>query len=310
MEQKAGYCEFLELVCSRVSTALEEKSLDGQIRLGKIVKNNGVVLDTLDLKPGKVRASPVIQMQELYRNYTLGTGIESIVEQICETLEYYHGKEGLIDPDRILDYRLIRDHIWMKAVNWELNAEQLSDRPHLRRLDLALSFYIHLRTAEGSVCSCEVTRALADVWQVDAEVLYQKALENINRDWEILLQPIDDVLGISDLDIVCSSDKGESAGGQTVRVYILSNREAFSGAVLMFISDKIRKLAQQEEKDLFILPSSIHEVLVLADQLEMSASGLKEIVMSVNRNTVEAQEFLSDHVYRYIRSEDRIVIEV
>ena len=69
-------------------------------------------------------------------------------------------------------------------------------------------------------------------------------------------------------------------------------------------------ILKTEEKDLFILPSSIHEVLVLADQLEMSASGLKEIVMSVNRNTVEAQEFLSDHVYRYIRSEDRIVIEV
>lgn len=309
MEQQLGYRDFLELMCSRVNTALGERSMDGQFRLGKIVKNNGVILDTLDFSSDGIRTSPAIHLRELYRKYSKGVCIDSIAAQVCETLTDFDGKEHLIDPERFLDYERIRDHIWMKAVNWELNEKQLQSRPHLRKLDLALCFYIQMHMADGSACSCEVTQGLADLWQTSAEDLYQRALENITRDWEILFQPLDDILWPEDPDEGCCPGELAAPMDPAARIFILSSRENCAGAVLMFISDRIRQLAEIEQRDIFILPSSIHEVLLLADNHEMNAKSLKEIVMSVNRSTVDAQEVLSDHVYRYIRGEDRIVIE-
>ena len=50
---------------------------------------------------------------------------------------------------------------------------------------------------------------------------------------------------------------------------------------------------------IFILPSSVHELIAIADDGNVSPQMLKDIVRDINRTTLNEQEFLSDSVYRY-----------
>ena len=57
-----------------------------------------------------------------------------------------------------------------------------------------------------------------------------------------------------------------------------------------------------------MLPSSIHEVLLLPVMDEMSAWDLRQIVGMMNHQVVSDDELLSDHVYRYLYKSNKLII--
>lgn len=59
---------------------------------------------------------------------------------------------------------------------------------------------------------------------------------------------------------------------------------------------------------MIILPSSIHEVLLVVYEEELCMEELKEMVRHVNQTEVAKEEILSDNVYIYSRKTDKISI--
>ena len=88
---------------------------------------------------------------------------------------------------------------------------------------------------------------------------------------------------------------------------VLSNREGFHGAAAILYPGELKRAADQLQNDLVVLPSSIHEVLLLPDDPGQDYGMLTRLVQEINRNEVEQEEWLSDHPYRYLRKEDRLV---
>ena len=70
----------------------------------------------------------------------------------------------------------------------------------------------------------------------------------------------------------------------------------------------LEEIGQKTGSDFFILPSSIHEVLLLPDTGREDSKGLKKVISEVNRTQVAPEEVLSDTLYRYDREEKRVVI--
>ena len=56
------------------------------------------------------------------------------------------------------------------------------------------------------------------------------------------------------------------------------------------------------EKDLIILPSSIHEVLLLPDDGDISYAEMSRLVTHINRSEVPKEDRLSNQVYLYSRN--------
>lgn len=94
----------------------------------------------------------------------------------------------------------------------------------------------------------------------------------------------------------------------TMPLYVLTNEIRLNGASVLFYTDCLKRFASDIGRDFFVLPSSIHEVLLLPVMDEMSAWDLRQIVGTMNHQVVSDEEVLSDHVYRYLHKCNKLII--
>ena len=76
----------------------------------------------------------------------------------------------------------------------------------------------------------------------------------------------------------------------------------------MFYSSKIKALADKLDSDLYILPSSIHELILIPVLENEEVETLRKMVNQVNEESVENIDYLSDNVYRFNRNTEEICI--
>ena len=90
-------------------------------------------------------------------------------------------------------------------------------------------------------------------------------------------------------------------GNTPVPLLVLTNESKYCGAACMLYEGLLRNLSDEIRSDLFIIPSSIHEVLLLPDEGEFSEEELSALVCEINAHFINPSEILSDHVYRFKR---------
>jgi hypothetical protein len=89
-------------------------------------------------------------------------------------------------------------------------------------------------------------------------------------------------------------------------MYVISNRDKINGAACILYKDVLKDFAQTIESDLYILPSSIHETIVVPKTPATNPQDLSQIVKETNDNHVEREEILSYSVYEYKRKENNL----
>ena len=81
-------------------------------------------------------------------------------------------------------------------------------------------------------------------------------------------------------------------------MWIIGNERGINGAASMLYEDKLQKLANDMESDLYILPSSIHEVIAVSANMG-EPEELAKLVEEINMSQVALEERLSNQVYHY-----------
>ena len=85
-----------------------------------------------------------------------------------------------------------------------------------------------------------------------------------------------------------------------VTTYILTNQKEVDGAFYLMSQELVGAIAEMLEDDLYILPSSVNEVLLVrASEVREGVDGLKAMVRDVNETIVAEKEILSYSVYHY-----------
>ena len=87
-------------------------------------------------------------------------------------------------------------------------------------------------------------------------------------------------------------------------MYVLSNSSKVFGAASILYPDVLKNFAEKLDRDLYILPSSVHEVILLPKRSETEWETLQEMVKEVNATQLEEVEILSDSVYSYTKKDD------
>jgi len=193
-------------------------------------------------------------------------------------------------PEPFSDYCRVKEHLRLRLINYENNTGLLRDVPYIRWNDLAVIFCYE--TEEDSVMIQSLHLSL---WKKKAETLYGDAMENMKNKMPGELFSLKDLLmGMAVPDV-----------SKEPPMYVLTNRKGQYGAAAMLYSGKMRKLADAMDSDLIILPSSIHEVLLIADH-EWMRPRWKAVVGEVNRSFVDPGEVLSDNIYHYSREKDAV----
>lgn len=277
---------------------LQERMGDAyEIKVIRVTKNNDVELTGIAITRQEDSIFPTIYLEGLYEEFKEGARLSALVEKIINC----HEEQSMaleLDMDFFRDYNRVKDRIFYKLVSFEKNKKFLRDAPHLRWNDLAVVFYYAMEkeVMEGGYIA--INRQHMLMWKQNAESLYRLAGRNTKREMPELLISMREL--VMELTGVWIRDE------DTVPMYVLTNQEKRFGAAAMLYSERIGELAGQLESDLLILPSSIHEVLLVPDNCDRKYDFYRQMVDEVNRTHVEPEEVLSYGLYRYCRKNSEI----
>lgn len=284
------YLEFVETMRDWVEDALP----DQKVTIREVLKNNGIRLQGLTITDQICAASPTIYLERFYESYLDKEGIDEIGEKILEVYEENRIKEE-ISLDFINDYELVRENLYFKAVNREQNRDLLSEVPYKEFLDLALVPYILIGATPMGSATAVVRRNMLNLWGISEESLLRDTNLNMVRNARYSLTRIEDI--ISDM---LPKDENIRHSDET-QMYVLLNPGKNFAAALMSMEHVMEKIADELNSDLIVLPSSVHEVIILPAHGMTDLTKLNEMVKSVNETTVSMEEVLSDHAYLYQR---------
>ena len=282
--------------------------------MNQVTKNNSVILEGLTIMECDRNIYPTIYLNEYYETYKKGDSIDTVVYQILQI--YYRSKiDAKVDMDFFANYGEVKKRIVYKLVHFEKNQALLSDVPFFPYLDLAIVFYCLLQNSPFGNASIVIHNSHCKMWDITAEELYFAAKENTKELLPVELKNMEDVIRELLQETEESNSKIlELEGGQEELVpsiensarenqlYVLSNLEHCNGAASILYDDVLKNFADQLQSDLYILPSSIHEVILLPVNSNDNPEKLTKMVQEVNEAEVEREDILSDHVYYYRRN--------
>ncbi len=277
-----------------------------QISVQKIHRNNGEIVDGLVILEDGVNIGPTIYLDHYYRKYRSGSGFSSIFAQIMHS--YENNKTGRrIDVGFFTEFERIRSRIVIKLINREKNMEQLNENlPHIPFLDLEIVFYCRFPVdPDIGNATIMINNAHMSMWGTTVEELFPIAMENSLRLLPPQIASINKVL--HDLLDVPEDLPGPDNEDPMFSMYVLSNEDNMFGAACIAYEGLIRSYSDRFQSDLYILPSSIHEVILIPCSGEKRLDDLSKMVVDVNETQVAPEDVLSDHAYYYSRERDEIL---
>lgn len=279
----------------KVQTAAQRELGDGaQVSLREIIKNNGIVLQGLVISGEGQNICPTIYLESFLQAYEAGTPLAAIVEKVLEIYRKDTPKEG-VDMDFFRDFDRVKDRICYRLINREKNAELLRKVPHREFLDLAVCFHYAYRGEELGEGSILIYNTHLEAWNVAAEQLFSLAEENTRRLFAWECRSMEDALS----ELSGELGKEEARQAESARMGILSNRSRLYGAACVLYPGLLEELAEENGGDFYILPSSVHEVILLDAGAEQDCGFLRDMIRDVNDTQVEPEEVLSYSLYYY-----------
>lgn len=274
----------------------------------EIEKNNQVKkLAILAAEHGK-RNSVVVYMEDYYEEYINGVAIEQIIYSIGAFIQSNHIE---INVEEIPDYEKIKDKLFFRLINYKKNKASLRNVPHIKYLDLSIIFCLSFK-GDGYM-TVTINNKLMEIWEKSIEELYEQAKKNTQSLFGMLFKTMNEVL----IELAKEKLKDEQEIDKVNKLlaeeefnilHVLTNKIGINGAAVILYDNVLKMIAEELESDLIIIPSSIHEVLILAFREDLSMSELKEMVHNVNKSEVPIVDILSDNVYRYSREDDKVYI--
>ena len=296
------YKEFVEYIKMNAGNIAGEGD---NITINHVIKNNGCEMDGLVIMEKGKDIAPTIYLDSFYELYTNGENIKNIIRQI-EVIYEQNKNNVTFDVNILKHFDTIKDKIVYKVVNYRSNEKLLEQVPHKRILDLAVVFYCLLDNEYGRSATALIYNNNLKNWNVTIDDVYKAALKNTP---DLLHSKISSMAALFEK---C----GVNVDGEEVDLkdyvpsdmYVLTNESKLNGAACILYENVLYDFAQKLGADLYILPSSVHEVILLPKLSVFEKDELVNMVKEVNTEGVAADEVLSDHVYEYNRTERLITM--
>ncbi|MBQ9332949.1 MAG: hypothetical protein IJS12_01285 [Lachnospiraceae bacterium] len=302
-----SYIEF----CNKVEKAVSEIYGDeAGVYVTDVTKNNGLVLKGLVITKKDSRISPTIYLEQFYGMYEEGITFGEVITRIIKCDRAY--SSTTFNADCFTDFDKVKDRIVYKIVNLDMNRELLKSTPYVPWNDLAIVFCFLVDGGGDGYATILVRNEHVAMWHTDAEELYKLASRNTPSLMIDEIDSMDNIIG--EMLMHRFHDSGDAyAELQDMGnpcLYVLSNERRIFGATSMLYSEHIRELADSFDSDLFILPSSIHEVIILPDIFDCDTDYMRNMVREINETQVDVEDRLSNNIYRFERDTNEIRLVV
>ncbi len=294
-----------------------------------VLKNNGIRFTGIVILKEKQNCVPNIYLNGYYEQYKSGRCLCDIV---CEIVRYYeeHKIERHVDMDCFSNFEFVKETLCFRIINYKKNKDLLQQIPYIPYLDLAIVFYCIVNNECIGNGNILVRNEHLKKWNVDVKEIQKFAFKNTPEMLTGKIVPMEDVIcelmkkkmileiessieeqvashvSITDdmIDPIIREMMGkiytEAKGPQ---MYVAGNESKNFGAAVILYDSFLADFAKKIQSDFYILPSSIHEViLVPVGNEENEAARLKDMVYEVNHSELSEEEILSDSIYIFRRS--------
>lgn len=301
-----NYEEFKERIKDDIKDYMDEKYKDCEVVIRKVNKTNREVdgLNMLDI-PGLKNATPTLYVNDLYEKYEKTGDYEEVVRMAAETMEYGIKSFNSQIKEECLDTSKLKDKVFFSLINAEHNRELLNTVPHREFEDLAIVYRWNIGSDSMGTYTNLVNNDLAEKEGLTENDLYNAANKNTKELFPVLVKNMNEVIseiifGDSELSGEMEKEfKEVMMETQDERsMYVITNESKLFGAASMLYEEPLHELAEKIGSDLYILPSSIHEVIAVSADFG-SPDELAEMVYEINMDQVDINDRLSNQVYCY-----------
>lgn len=292
------YNEFKSNVLKNIRDYLPEEFSATSIAVMDVPKEGGRVLDGLQISDPYCQVSPIIYLNDYYTDYVT-SGSLSLSRTLQKIASDY--MENRIGPDNE-KFSVISDpsKIVVQFINEKINKNYLQDKVYDTVGEFAALYKVFLEKGSNGILTAPITRRQFDTvfacQGIKETDLFNLAMENTTRFFPPQLSSISDVLGS-----MCE-EKGEKHP-----LYVLTNDASIYGATLAFNPD-VKMAEETLGENFWVLPSSVHEVLLLGrnSNIEMSVKEGNAMISDINRSIVAPEERLSDQLYVFNSKERKL----
>ena len=297
--------EFTESMLKRVSKKAEG-TFDAMIKT--VTKNNGVRLTGIMAEAEGCSCAPCVYLDDYYGMYAnKEMKLSEAADEVYSLLKKHLQNAKGISISGFTNWVNIRENVRAKLINAEQNEEELKKVPHRMFLDLAVVYYVTVSgCGDEKLGTILICNEHMEMWGQEEENLYRTAMLNMRSDGRPDFSGIKDVIKNISPDADCFlNDRGHLL---CTGMYVLTNRSRRFGASEILDKSTLRTIADKVGDGFIVLPSSIHELIILEPDDAAEYGKLADMVKEVNSTQVDVGERLSDHVYVYNRSEEALKV--
>lgn len=300
-----SYEEFVEKVAEILKDQVKEPL---HLSIHTTVKNNGFARKGITFSEKGTNISPTIYLEEYYEKFIRGSDVRWVAEQVLKM--YYKVRiKHTWGEEAVQDYRNVKDRIIYKLVNRKRNKELLKQVPYYDYLDLAVLFYVLVDVDEagGQMATMLIRNEHLSWWKVTAEEIRERAEFNTEKllpyEFSAMCMVIEEMLGDSDTD-----DEEWRKLREQESMYVLTNHIRNGGAAAILYPGRLEAVGACFKENYYILPSSIHEVIIIPESRALPKEEMECVIREVNETQVQAEEFLSEHAYYYDRVKKELTV--
>ena len=289
---------FKEEVRGDIEKALYDRTgTEHSVEVHTVEKMNETY-EALTIKPENSDIGVNINANELYKAYSDGMDydriIDGAVDKARDALE--HSPDFNIDAFK--DYDKMKATLAMEVVSAERNAELLETVPHKSMEDMAVVYRFVVSADKGEVGSVLVTNKMLDQYGITPEQLHADAMKNAPEVRPMEIKGMGEVLA-EQMGIENAEMLGFAIPPEQDQMLVASVKGNVHGAGVLAYEDFMEKASDRVGGSFFILPSSIHEILIIPDNGQFDLKSLENMVREVNATTVDPVDKLTDNVYHY-----------
>ena len=291
--------EFKEQFTEDVKQGLADAGIDAKVSINTVEKMNESY-EAMTVTPEGSNVGVNVNMEKFFEAYENGTTYEDVVDKAVNVVEGGFANQPTVDVSALTDYDQMKDKLIMEVVSAEANADMLDKVPHKDMEDMAVVYRFEINSNDDGRATILVTNQLIETMGVTPEQLHADAMENAPELKPAVIKGMSEVMaemmGVSTEDLAMMGMPMDPADEQ---MFVASVPDKIHGAGVLAYQDFMDQAAERVGGDFFILPSSIHEVLIVPDNGNMSLSDLEAMVKEVNATQVAPEDKLTDSVYHY-----------
>ena len=285
------YYGFLDEMVDKLQVVQNPFSSQFRVNVKDVEKANGMSYRGIEVSDQQVGMGVTINMDKHYKMYLGGKSVDEIADMVQQQVADAFERRPDVDMSRLKDYESLCSNVMMEAVSKEKNAEYLQNIPHFDMADLSIIYRLNVgRDRNHDIGVVTVDNQLLSSMGISQDQFQKDVFEQALAGEPPILKSLAEVM-----DMNFMGDDSQPEGG----LFLATNRDALYGASVIAIPGFLDQAAEKLGGSFYILPSSVHEVLLLRNDEEVNVQEMESMVQEINAAIVSPEEQLSDRVYHY-----------